>query len=969
MEQKYVILSRIGGIVLIAMVIFLAISLLTHSAADPPDGLLFPMPRNCQNWCGQAGAFVSSLLFRAVGYSAYLLLLPMIAGIVFCWNGKKPDQIFLRSIGFLLILLGVSGLSVSFLGQNSPGPLIGPGGYLGITVHTYLKHYFATTGSTIIYGSFVLAGILMSCDYSLLRLVLWTFGVYPLGDFIVNFFKKRSLAESLRTTDSKLFQKFNPGRRRSRKQFAGEKYPLENNVGEDDEEDIDDEEDEGYREHGNYAEYDEDSEKYEEEMDHDEEPGDEEYGIASEKHLKTRHHPTARPESILRKETPVETDVLDEEDEEIAETMEYELPSIEHLMESAPYNYKEQEKTAQKQAKLLEEAFAAFGFNINVVAIQTGPVISQFEVQLERGLRLSKIMNLTDDLAVALKVPTVRIVAPIPGKNTVGVEVPNADRQLVRLRDVMEDVMEKTTAHIEKMAIPIFLGKDVAGKPMVIDMAKMPHLLIAGRTGTGKSVCLNSIIVSMLMTRRPDECRMIMIDPKLVELSPYTTIPHLMHPVVTDMQKAEAILAWAVDKMEMRYQMLARAGVRHLSEFNKLNDEELYRRVKPESDEEWESFPRSLPYLVIIADEMADLMMTAAKEVETHIIRLAQKSRAVGIHLILATQKPTVDIITGLIKSNLPARIAFEVASQTDSRVVIDRNGAEKLLGNGDMLFLQPGTSQVIRGQGTYVSDKEIDEIISLIGTEEPDYIAELVALRTDGEAGGDVGETDSRDELYHEAVEYVIRSGRGSLSLLQRKFKVGYGRAARLIDFMAEDGIVGEYKGSQAREVLISLNEWRKRLAGPQEPEKILGPIKTIKPKLVPVKPVKPVKPKPASSPMIHPLVQEIYGDEEEYDEEYNVDNEDTMAILSMSEATVAAPKENLKDEKIRDDDDDDDDEEYNGEDEEYGDEEDEDDNEDEEYEYVYEEWDGETDDDDVEYEYIEYEEEEEEPEEEMTK
>ncbi|MGL6193626.1 MAG: DNA translocase FtsK, partial [Thermoguttaceae bacterium] len=495
--------------------------------------------------------------------------------------------------------------------------------------------------------------------------------------------------------------------------------------------------------------------------------------------------------------------------ESVTGTRRYSLPSVELLTPPEPFDYENYESTVKRQAKLLERAFFNFGFNVRVVEIQTGPVIAQFEIQLEKGLRLNKILGLTDDLAIALKVSTVRIVAPIPGKNTVGIEIPNENRQLVRLREVIEETHEKSNS----MHIPVYLGQDVTGNPMVIDLTKLPHLLIAGRTGTGKSVCLNSLIVSMLMTRTPDEVRMILIDPKMVELSPYKTIPHLMHPVVTDMRKAEAILAWAVTKMEERYQLLARAGVRQLSEFNKLSEAELYKRLQPESEEEWLNLPHSLPYMVIVADEMADLMMSSAKEVETHIIRLAQKSRAVGIHLVLATQKPTVDILTGLIKSNLPARIAFEVASRSDSQVVLDRNGAEKLLGNGDMLFLKPGTSQVIRGQGTYVSDAEIEKIIQVVGTDEPEYAEELVSLKIEGEEE-ESEETikGGRDPLYDKAVEYVIREGRGSLSLLQRKFSVGYSRAARMIDCMAEEGIVGGYKGSQAREVTMSLSEWKRR-------------------------------------------------------------------------------------------------------------------------------------------------------------
>ncbi|MCI0491528.1 MAG: hypothetical protein L0Z07_01165, partial [Planctomycetes bacterium] len=338
-----------------------------------------------------------------------------------------------------------------------------------------------------------------------------------------------------------------------------------------------------------------------------------------------------------------------------------------------------------------------------------------------------------------------------------------------------------------------------------------------GRTGTGKSVCLNSIIVSILMSRGPDEVRMLMIDPKMVELSGYRKLPHLMHPVVTDMRKAEAILAWAVDKMEERYQLLSRAGVRHVSVYNQLGDEELHDRIQPENDEEWRQIPRQLPYIVIVADEIADLMMTAGKDVEQHIIRLAQKSRAVGIHLILATQKPTVDVITGLIKSNLPARIAFQVSSRTDSRVVLDEMGADKLLGNGDMLFLLPGTSTLLRGQGTYLSDDEIQRVVDFVGTDDPQFAGELMQLKTkdEQEAAGTGANFKNRDELYETAADIVIRERRGSVSLLQRTLGIGYGRAARLIDFMAEDGIVGQYNGAQAREVLITLEDWEARSQG----------------------------------------------------------------------------------------------------------------------------------------------------------
>src|SRR6187455_479683 len=436
------------------------------------------------------------------------------------------------------------------------------------------------------------------------------------------------------------------------------------------------------------------------------------------------------------------------------EHINYELPPLDLLIPADEVSYEEHEKEVRRKAKILEKTFQSFGFKVKVVEIETGPVIAQFEVELEAGLRLSKITGLSDDLAIALRVPSVRIVAPIPGKNTVGIEVPNEQRQIVRIREVIEEANGK----VKKMRIPLFLGKDVSGNALTVDLSTLPHLLIAGRTGTGKSVCLNAIISSILMTKRPDEVRMLMIDPKMVELSGYGRLPHLMHPVVTDMRKAEAILAWAVEKMEERYALLARAGVRHIGVYNQLGEEELKDRLRPENDEEWASIPQQLPFIVIVADEMADLMMTAGKEVEQHIIRLAQKSRAVGIHLILATQKPTVDVITGLIKSNLPARIAFQVASRTDSRVVLDEMGADKLLGNGDMLFLLPGTSKLTRAQGTFVSDNEVNQIIEFFGDCEPQFAGELMNMKVkdpgeeDGDAPAKPGALTKRDELYESA-------------------------------------------------------------------------------------------------------------------------------------------------------------------------------------------------------------------------
>jgi S-DNA-T family DNA segregation ATPase FtsK/SpoIIIE len=483
----------------------------------------------------------------------------------------------------------------------------------------------------------------------------------------------------------------------------------------------------------------------------------------------------------------------------------YELPPITLLEEARPFNYAKRDQQLRDRAALLEKTFTDFGLKVEVVGINTGPVVTQFEIALETGLRVHKVTRLGDDIALNLRVPSVRIVAPIPGKNTVGIEVPNEVRADVRLKEVLL----ASAQEVARFKIPLFLGKDSEGKPLVYDLADMPHLLIAGTTGTGKSVCLNTIILSILMTRRPDEIKMIMLDPKGgVEMEVYSRIPHLMHPIVTDMKKSEAILSWAVDKMEERYDLLRRARVRNIAGYNELKPDEILRRVRPEDEEERKRVPEHMPYIVIVIDEMSDLMLQMKKEVEGHIIRLAQKSRAAGIHLVVATQKPTVDVITGLIKSNLPSRICFKVTNKSDSRVVLDAMGADKLLGKGDMLFLPPGTSDLIRAQGTYASDKEIQQVVGRLECE-PCYAPELIQLPV-GESGGLAEKLRSRDDdLYEAAIEVILREGRGSVSLLQRALGVGYGRAARLIDYMAEDGIVGAYNGSNAREVLYTPEQW----------------------------------------------------------------------------------------------------------------------------------------------------------------
>ncbi len=480
----------------------------------------------------------------------------------------------------------------------------------------------------------------------------------------------------------------------------------------------------------------------------------------------------------------------------------WELPPLALLNNEEPELPEGHEQQVREKARVLERTLHEFRIDAVVVEIDTGPVVTMFELKLGPGVKVKSIDERAKDLARALKAPSVRVVAPIPGKNTIGIEVPNLEKRLVRVRELI-----KLSGDVpKKMVIPLFLGKDASGNPLVYDLTAMPHLLIAGTTGSGKSVCINSIIISMLLTQKPDTVKMILVDPKMVELSSFKDIPHLMCPVVHDVDKAEAILEWLVQKMEERYAILAEAQVRNIHAYNKLTYDQLLERFKPADEEEAKRIPAKLPYIVFVIDELADLMMVSPKEVELYLVRLAQKSRAVGIHMILATQRPEAKVVTGLIKSNLPTRIAFRVNSRLDSRIVLDQNGAEDLLGAGDMLFLPPGSGKPIRAQGTLVDDAELKRVLNYLAERaQPEFSEELMKI----------GKPDltaiEQDELFDEAVRIVLETQRGSVSLLQRRLNVGYSRASRLIEMMEAAGIVGEYKGSQAREVTMTLEEYER--------------------------------------------------------------------------------------------------------------------------------------------------------------
>ena len=476
----------------------------------------------------------------------------------------------------------------------------------------------------------------------------------------------------------------------------------------------------------------------------------------------------------------------------------YEFPPLNLLSEGDSKGVKGGKKALADTASKLQKTLYSFGVSAKVENVSVGPAITRYELKPAEGVRVSKIANLADDIALNLAAKTIRIEAPIPGKQAVGIEVPNEKSEVVHIRDILES--DEFIDNKSKLAFA--LGKDVSGATIVTDIAKMPHVMIAGATGSGKSVCINTLITSIIYKAKPSEVKLVMVDPKIVELSVYNGIPHLLIPVVTDPKKAAGALAWAVQEMENRYAMFASKGVRDLKGYNDAiaNDDTIGK----------------LPHIVIIIDELADLMMVAKGDVEDAICRLAQKARAAGMHLVIATQRPSVDVITGLIKANIPSRIAFAVSSQVDSRTILDQVGAEKLLGKGDMLFYPTGAPKPVRIQGAFISDKEVEKVVNFVKangkSEYRDDITEYIekANTTDKEQAEGAGNDDEADELLNEAIETVIETGQASTSFIQRRFKVGYARAGRIIDQMEERGIISGYQGSKPREVLMTKERWQ---------------------------------------------------------------------------------------------------------------------------------------------------------------
>lgn len=496
--------------------------------------------------------------------------------------------------------------------------------------------------------------------------------------------------------------------------------------------------------------------------------------------------PASAQEDVQRDADEIKLPINESEKSNVP--LSYTMPDLSLLDDYTAASSKNDKKEIMQKVKILEETMQNFGVDAKVMQVSKGPTITRYEIQPSPGVKVSKIVSLSDDIALNLAASNIRIEAPIPGKAAVGIEIPNDSTTTVSIKEVLES--DKYISSDSKLTF--VLGKDIAGNPVVADLAKMPHMLIAGATGSGKSVCINTLITSILYKATPKEVRLVLIDPKVVELNNYNGIPHLLIPVVTDPKKAATALNWAVVEMTNRYKLFAQSGVRDINSYNE-------KQQREEKD--------TLPKIVVIIDELADLMMVAPGQVEDSICRLAQMARAAGIHLIVATQRPSVDVITGVIKANIPSRIAFAVSSQADSRTILDMGGAEKLLGKGDLLFYPVGASKPKRLQGAFISDAEVERVVSFIKQQVEQAVYEediLEKIETDLPA--DEGTV---DELLQEAIEFVVQTRQASISMLQRRFRIGYNRAARLIDAMEERGIVGEHEGSKPRQVRISKEEF----------------------------------------------------------------------------------------------------------------------------------------------------------------
>ncbi|MBL1216673.1 MAG: DNA translocase FtsK [Planctomycetes bacterium] len=803
--------QRIGWVFLLCAVVFVTLSLASFDPADPPTHAYVPANEDVTNWCGPAGAVTAYHLYRLLGAGIWVGIGLIGAYLTATARGHAVSHPLVRALGGFVMVLAVSAMQAIFFPAVGSFPE-GGGGLLMIAGTHAVEARFSTVGTVVVVLFFFGAGALVALDDALLiapRLLL------------------RGLARFVPW--ARRLYLWTAARRANRREAeAGMRWPstLRQAIGLDAQPDDeaaeseadDDDEHIRVRMHGKPAtEVVDEDEEYEEQEDDDLEEGDEEETESDEQEAGGDGIDMDALRAKVMK-LPINfasRNIKEADDADIPRTVvdysDYRFPGLDLLAEPEATYSEQMEQYVRDQAASLEHALQTYRIDGKVVEIDSGPVITLYEVQLAPGTKVAAISSIQSDIARALRAPNIRIVPNMAGKTTVGIEVPNLNKERVRLKELMTSAPESA-----KMHLPMFLAKDASGTPLVADLSAMPHMLIAGTTGSGKSVCINTIIISFLYTKRPDELKLILVDPKMVEMTQFKNIPHLMCPVVTETAKAAAILEWAVTRMEERYELLAEVGVRDIASYNELGWEEISERLGPMSEEEAVKIPKKLPYIVFVVDELADLIMTC-KEAETAIVRIAQKARAVGIHLILATQRPQANVVTGLIKSNMPCRVSFKVASGMDSRIVLDQKGAELLLGQGDMLFLGPRSSELIRAQGTLVDDIEIRRVVRFLkDVAAPSFERQLLTIRSSGVHDGSGDDEDGdfssneRDPLFFDAVDVIVQSKRGSVSLLQRRLAIGYTRASRLIDQMGQAGIIGEHKGTVAREVVVTPEEWQ---------------------------------------------------------------------------------------------------------------------------------------------------------------
>lgn len=826
-------LQEIKGLVLIGFSLWLFLSLLSYGPAQF-GGVSGVESR--WNWGGQAGFYLADWVFLGIGWAGYLLVFLALAWGAILVARKRVALPTLRVFGGLCFLLSSALLLELGFGDESHGrPPYGPGGWLAGELvgaartaqgaPAILVQKFGGPGLWILLTLSAIISFMLATEMAfypaarafhgwvterrhergetVLRAVLGWLGHLFAG--LWDFLRGADLQVAVAGGGTALAPPRSGGKRRVKKGSKGSDTPPL----------FTDEEGESWQ---RAFEEDEDFEEEYEDDDDDEDEEDEDEDEEDEEEEEEEFEPEDELTELEKAERPEKTRSVASRTAALARYEPprpppgpWKFPPIDLLEPPRPASG-EDERTIEAQAKRLEHALASFRVEATVVGAKVGPAVTLYELEVSQGTRMNKVTQLSQEIAAALRAKSVRIIAPIPGKSTIGIEVPNEKRRIVRLAELISQ-----QAYDKKfMALPLFLGMDAEGGPVVEDLARMPHLLIAGTTGSGKSVCINSILASLLLTRSPHDIQLILVDPKMVELQMFAQVPHLMLPVVTDMRQAANVLLWAVEKMEGRYELCKDAGVRHIKAYNALGEQGLRERLGDDFNEE--RTPRHLPYIVIVIDEMADLMMTSKKEAELAITRLAQKSRAVGVHVIVATQRPSTDVITGVLKGNLPTRIAFQVASKIDSRVILDVMGAEKLLGEGDMLYTPPQSSQIKRVQGTLVEDHEIQAVVDFVCKESaPNFNQELVQTATGALPAGQPGMGGpEQDDLWDEAVRIVLKSRRGSASLLQRALGIGYTRASRLIDLMTAEGIVGDHKGSKARVVLMTLEDWEAEHGAP---------------------------------------------------------------------------------------------------------------------------------------------------------